>query len=129
MPRNCVTVLREFDEQYFSKSFSTYTYDNPNGYKYRVANDPRYSVTIHISSGSVVIQAYPEKDGSEVRIFVKDPDKKRFYRYFVRYFNWTNEDLANTFKDIYDMLCDFAHIADVSMDTIAAAFVEKLAWM
>lgn len=130
MARNMMTVLREYNENYFSKSYKTEEYEYPNYNNYPIL--PRYAVTISVADGTVEIAAFPERRNShsanELRISVSDPSKEKTTRYFTRIFNRNNQQVEEILEIIFDILCDFAP-TDYGINDVVTAFVDNLPWM
>lgn len=130
MARNMMTVLREYNENHFSKSFQTEVYEYPNYNNYPIL--PRYAVTITVADGTVEIAAFPERrnpsSANELRVSVSDPSRERPTRYFSRILNRSNRQVEEILETIYDILCDFAP-TDYGVNDIVTAFADNLPWM
>lgn len=127
MPRNTMTILREYNEQHFSKIYKTtiYEYKAPT-HSWRIF--PRYEVTVHIGVGKLKMGYYRGDKQEQFHISVEDTTQEKQCRYLVRYFNKTNDYITEYLEKVREILYVMPHSGD-DIKVLITLLIDNLPWM
>lgn len=107
MPRNALTIIKEFNRDFFSQNYKTEVYDSSTA-SFRLLYT-RYRLTVYVGEG---VLRFDYVSNEEMQIHVQIPDKGNYDEFAARYLNFDNESITYVFNKIKEILVETAYDGD-----------------
>ena len=109
MPRNLMSVVKNFYQNKFSQSFPGRALDNKDYNRGGLRINPRYRVQLELSDGSLFVDVFTAKNGHPDELGITVMDHNINFYYESTYKNISLQEAQAVLETIYDILCDLAY--------------------